>query len=261
MPLPTLDVAVAAYGAEGIAGVERMLLPPAEGVRYVVSWQSHEGTDTPAALLRGDVLLLRLDGVGLSRNRNNALRRCDADIVLFADDDLEYFPESFTRVREAFASRPDADVILFRFAGNSRKRYPEEPCPVGLPFPKGYWVSSIETAVRRESVGYLSFDEEMGLGAPFFTAGEDEMFVISAIKRGLRCWFENVEICRHDGESTGIRTDIADGTLRASGRIISIIYPRTVIPRILLKALRVSRRGKTAFPRALRLLLQGAAAK
>ena len=227
-----------------------MLLPPAEGVRYVVSWQRHEGLEPPGSLLRDDVLLLRLDGVGLSRNRNNAIRHASADIILFADDDIEYLPDVISRVRSAFAMNPAADIILFKAIYPHAKLYPEASCPLRLPLPKGYYVSSIEIACRRQSLGDLRFCESLGLGAPVLTAGEDEYFIYSALRRGLQCRFENDTICRHPAPTTGSGGAITDGALRASGCLISIFYPHTAFLRLPLKAWRISRKipGSAARP-------------
>lgn len=50
-------------------------------------------------------------GVGL--NRNNALMRADADIGLFADDDMVYVDSYAEIVNKAFEELPDADIIVF----------------------------------------------------------------------------------------------------------------------------------------------------
>ena len=50
---------------------------------------------------------------GVGRNRNEALRRAEADIVLFADQDLTYADGYEKIVREAFERLPRADVIIF----------------------------------------------------------------------------------------------------------------------------------------------------
>ncbi|MCM1192308.1 MAG: glycosyltransferase family 2 protein, partial [Acetatifactor muris] len=50
-------------------------------------------------------------GVGLSRNFS--LQRADADVVLFADEDIIYEPDYAKTVLEAFAAHPEADMLLF----------------------------------------------------------------------------------------------------------------------------------------------------
>ena len=83
-----LDIAICTYGADGPSRVAMMLLPPEEGVRYVVSWQEHGDAVLPEILKdRKDVAVFRLDKKGLSNNRNNAIANCTGDIVLISDDD------------------------------------------------------------------------------------------------------------------------------------------------------------------------------
>ncbi len=45
-----LDIAICTYGADGPSRVAMMLLPPEEGVRYVVSWQEHGDAVLPEIL-------------------------------------------------------------------------------------------------------------------------------------------------------------------------------------------------------------------
>lgn len=253
----TLDVLISTISRAGIERVAAMELPRVEGVRYIVSWQRHEGLEPPGSLRRDDVILLRLDGVGLSRNRNNAIRHASADIILFADDDIEYLPDVISRVRSAFVMNPAADIILFKAIYPHAKRYPEASSPLRLPLPKGYYVSSIEIACRRQSLGDLRFCESLGLGAPVLTAGEDEYFIYSALRRGLQCRFENDTICRHPAPTTGSGGAISDGALRASGCLISIFYPHTAFLRLPLKAWRISRKSPGSAARPSRSLHLG----
>ena len=257
MNLPTLDVAVCTYLPEGILQVGRMLPPPEEGIRFVVSWQSHADAPLPPALLRDDVVVSRLEGKGLSRNRNNALANCSADIVLVADDDVAYLPGALRKVREAFAERPGMDLAMFRADYPCPKAYPATECVLSLPFPKGWYAASIEMAFRRESVGQLRFNTMLGIGAPRMTSGEDEWFLIQAVRRGLDCRFIPATICRHPSDPTGAGR-YTPGTLMASGFIISEIYPFSSVLRIPLKAWRVSRQSGLRFPHALRWLCLGA---
>ena len=79
----TLDVAISTYKRDGIRKVEKMLPPPQEGVKYVVSWQEHDDNPIPSELSsRADVEVYRLDKKGLSNNRNNAISHCKGDIIL-----------------------------------------------------------------------------------------------------------------------------------------------------------------------------------
>ena len=61
-------------------------------------------------------------GVGLSRN--TSLMRADADIVLFADEDIVYQDDYEAKVLAEFEKNPAADMILFNVdVAEERKTY------------------------------------------------------------------------------------------------------------------------------------------
>lgn len=253
--LPSLDLAVVTYRPEGIERVAHMVLPPVPGVRYVVSWQDSGDTPVPESLKRPDVSIYRLDGRGISRNRNNAIRNCKADVVLFADDDIVYTEESFRRVREVFMCHPEVDVATFRSEHGDMSRFPSVETRLGRKMPRGYYVTSFEIALRRNL--NLRCCEELGLGSPSLHGGEDEIFLLSAIRRGLDCRFFPITICAHPHESTGTKARMTPGNLMAAGCVIALMYPGSAWFRVLLKAWRVWRTGKAPFASAFSNILRG----
>lgn len=254
----TLDLAMITHGPQGIERVATVLLPPQPGVRYVVSWQRHENAPIPTALLRPDVEIHRFDGVGLSNNRNNALDHCTADVILIADDDLTYLPGAFDEILRVFRENPGLDFATFRSEKDGNPEFPQSETCLGNRLPKGYYVTSFEMALRRSSAGNLRMCPELGLGAPRYQGGEDEMMLHTAIKRGLDCRFFPLTICRHPHPSTGTKLTVTDGNLRGSGAVIALMNPWSAPLRVPLKAWRTARAGKTSFIRALRHITAGA---
>lgn len=253
----TLDVAICTYGPRGLAKVESMLLPEEDGVRYVVSWQEHGGAPVPHGLIRRkDVEVHRLEESGLSNNRNNALSHCRGDIVLIADDDLVYAVGAFRKIRESFMAAPGVDIITFRVLFPNPKSYPPDGAVLDSPLPKGYWISSIEMALRRSSLGGLRFSPLLGLGAPEMHCGEEELFFVEAVKGGLKARHSSIEICSHPSDTTG--GGVTPGILKGQGCVMRVVYPRSVWARIVLKAWRLSRGGRCGFLEALSHLLRGA---
>lgn len=252
----TLDLAIATHGKEGILKVEKMLLPPQKGVRYIVSWQEHAETPIPLSILqRRDVEVWRLDKTGVSNNRNNAMSHCQGDIVLASDDDLIYDKDAFGKILKTFEIYSDLDLATFRVRFQKEKPYPPGGTPLTLPFPKNYWVSCVEIAFRRKRLQNVSFNPKIGPGAPELLCGEDELFVIDAIKAGLNCRHIGEVICSHPHPSTGNR--VSEGILKSNGYLIKNIYPTTYLLRIILKAYRLSREGKVGMTVAMRNMLRG----
>lgn len=259
--LPTLDLAVTTHRPEGIKRVASMVLPPIEGVRYVVSWQAHDNAPVPSELdARADVVILRFEGAGLSNNRNNAIDHCTAEVVLFADDDVTYTPEGLRLLRQTFADNPEVDLATFRSIHGDPARFPAESVRLGAKLPKGYSVASFEIAFRPAHCGSLHCCPELGLGAPKYHGGEDEIFLLSAIKRGLNCRYFPVTVGAHPHESTGTKAKMTRGNLLAAGCVIAFFHPKSAVLRIPLKALRLARCGRANFFSALLNLTQGALA-
>lgn len=254
----TLDVAISTYRPEGIHRVGKMLegLPVNPEVKYIVSWQEHQEVGIPEALKeRWDVEVYRLDVKGLSNNRNNALEHCKGDIVLIADDDLEYYPDFAEKIIKTFKKNESIDLATFKIDYSSKKSYPKDDQVLNLPFPKGYYVNSIEIAFRRESIKDLRFWPGLGLGSPSMGCGEEELFLVSSIKRHLNCRFINSTIGKHVAPTTG--TTLGDSVLRGQGFVTQLIYPYTSFMRHLVKAFRIKKGGKGNFFRSVVQLSRG----
>lgn len=256
----SLDIAIATHRQEGIRRFAcEGVLPRIDGVRYVVSWQEHGGMPLPEALARrADVEVHRFDGRGQSLNRNNSLDHCKGDLVLVSDDDVDYDTEGLQGLRRAMEENPAVDVAMFKSVHSDMSRFPSVETPLSLPLPKGYHASGIEIVVRRKGeAARLRFCPELGLASPSMHGGEDEVFLLTAIKRGLVCRFFPVVVCTHQGESTGTVASPTREHLRAAGCVIKLYYPATASLRVVLKAMRMARAGRTSFGRALRHLAAG----
>lgn len=234
-----------------------MLLPPQKGVRYVISWQSHEDNPVPSRLQeREDVEVHRLEVKGVSANRNNSLKHCKGDIVLISDDDVIYHQDTFKNIIDVHEKDNDLDLAVFKFRYAKEKPYPSETCELKVPFPKGYYGAAVEITFRREKIGDLKFWPEIGPGNRFLQSGEDEFFLISALKRGIKAKFINLEIGTHPDLTTGDR--LSAGILRGQGFIIYTVYPLSSILRIPLKAIRLKKQHKVKFLDTIGELIKGA---
>ena len=232
----TLDVAIAPHTPEGIQRVAAMDLPVIDGVSYIVSWQDHRDTPIPPVLNRTDLKIIRYDKYGQSLNRNNAFDHCSADIILCSDDDLIYDINGLVGIIETFSAHPELDLATFHSnSPHAENKYPIRRCPLRIPLPKNYYVACYEIAFRRTSAQNLRCHPKLGLGSPDMHGGEDELLLLSAIRRGLNCQY-----------------------IPAMGCIIALTYPVSCILRLPLKAWRIHRRGQSSLPKALLYLASGA---
>lgn len=255
----TLEVLIATCGPEGGKRVAAMALPVIERVKYLVSWQDPQGAPVPEALSsRKDVRVLPLPGRGLSRNRNHCLDNATGDLLMIADDDLRLYPEGLKAVIRTFEDNPTLEYGSFRYDSDYPKEYPAQECSLAV-FPKNFFQTSFEIILRRYSrASILRFHEQFGLGAEEYTAGEEELLLKKARNQNLDCRFFPITTCFHPGQTTGIRSRLAPGTIKAKGVCTAVEYPLTTLPRILLNSIRIARTGQASFLRAFSLMTYGA---
>lgn len=143
-------------------------------------------------------------GVGI--NRNIALQAADAEIVLFADDDIVYRDDAFQQIEGAFCDLPKADLITFSadFTKNGKvylqRRNPTKQCRVwnSMQFGAAFLAARRQTIAEKR----LEFSTLFG-GGCIYGSGEDSLFLRDCLKHGLRLYSHDFVIgsCAKD-EST-----------------------------------------------------------
>ncbi len=127
-------------------------------------------------------------GVGL--NRNNALMRSDADIVLLADDDIKYIDNYKNIIIEEFKRNPKADMIVFnletsdlarpRFKIKKYKRVRYYNC-------LRYGAVRMAFKLNKIREKNIYFSLLFGGGAKY-SCGEDSLFILECIKKGIKVY-------------------------------------------------------------------------
>lgn len=240
---PWLDILICTLGAKGIERIAAHAHPEYPGVRYVVSVQSMpDGYQLPQRLRKSDFKVIKCPGKGLSRNRNNALRNAEAEISMIADDDLDFVPEYFDNILNAFESHPQADAIFHTYeSADYPKVFPAETFDFSQKIPKGYFVTSFEITFRTQKIkGRFQFDENFGIGAKY-PSGEEDIFVNKLRRNGMRIVFVPTPIARHDGSTTSDRVRFSPSYIRTKGAVMRRIYPFTWFGRMLTHAMRHSK--------------------
>ncbi len=243
----TLDVNIATFGIDGIMRVANMNLPRVENVHYVVSWQMpghKEKLEIPDPLKRDDLSVFQIDSIGSSPNRNNAIECSTADICLVADDDLIYTPDQLNEVINVFQNDSTLELATFMSSGANNKWYPSESFDLSQK-QKGYSVACFEIAFRRSALDYsLRFNNNFGVSAPVLQAGEDSVFLLEAIRKGVKGRFFPIVITHHSGTTTGFRPITNNKVLMAEGAYIQLAYGLQGILRLPLFAWRGWRKGR-----------------
>lgn len=129
---------------------------------------------------------LKERGVGLSRN--TALMRADADILMFADDDIVYDDGYAEIITEFFEKYPKASFAVFNFQSLN----PSRPEYIDKKDKELNWANSLKygafrIAVKNEKIkkANIYYSLLFGGGAAH-QSGEDNLFVTNCLQRGLK---------------------------------------------------------------------------
>lgn len=236
-----LQVMICTYGRDGLQRVAEASHPKVEGVEYLVCCQNdtnYEDSRLPEELTRDDFRVIVTPTKGLSVNRNIALSKATAPLLLISDDDVDYTCEGLRAVIDAFHRNKEMDIITFRYISASHeKHYPSSECNLAGP-EKGYFVTSFEIAFRRKAVQQkVWFNENFGIGA-LFPSGEEDLFIRDCIDAGIKGIFLPVTIARHDGMTTSKRNLKLASRPMTKGAVFLRLYPHQWPLRMLVHALR-----------------------
>lgn len=196
----TLDILICTLN-KGIVRIGDVLLPPRPDVHYIVSYQYTDERYLellPERLTqRADVSVYKYMGQGLSANRNLAMEKATADLVMYADDDSRLIGGAIDEIFRAFEQHENLDVAFFKastYTGKPLKEYPEGEMELkGMP--ESHTISAIEMVCRRQRVQKkIRFDERFGLGTRFLTCGEEEIWMEDARRAGLRMRYFPIKI-------------------------------------------------------------------
>lgn len=123
-------------------------------------------------------------GVGL--NRNNALMRADADICLFADDDMVYVDGYDKIIEKAFEENPEADVIVFNLIEKNPTRFViQKRMKVGYLNYLRYGTARVAVRFKKVKENGIYFNQCFG-GGTEHCHGEDNIFLNACLKNGLK---------------------------------------------------------------------------
>ena len=173
--------------------------------------------------------MITTDTRGVGVNRNIALMYANADICLFADDDVVYCDDMERIVVEEFDAHPDADVMIFHLETDDPIR-PQEKYPktkkcgkfTRMPWP-GFRIAFRLDAVKK---GNVCFTTLFG-GGCIFPSGEDSMWLNDAKKRGLSIYVSDKTIGSVSFEQSTWFTGHDEKFFFAKGVYCQAVHPRT----------------------------------
>lgn len=197
-----LQVLVATMKQEDFSLVEKM------NIKCDAVIANQHNTDSIASERTefGEIKMITTSTRGVGLNRNIALCAADAEILLFADDDMTYYDGTLEGVKKAFEEIPNADVIIFGIDFEKNGEIIEKR---HLKVKRRYIWNALKygaaaVGIRKKACNEaeLKFSEFFG-GGCIYGSGEDSLFIISALKNGLRVYTHDYVLgrCKKDSST------------------------------------------------------------
>lgn len=129
-----------------------------------------------------DLIYIRSEEKGLSKNRNKGFEKASGDIVAFPDDDCKYSEDTLIKVFENFKNNPNLDAVIGRIIDEEG-----EDCirKWGRKFekvtPSNFYSKMSSITLFKKNKNKIKFDEELGAGAKFGSS-EDADLLYKMIK-------------------------------------------------------------------------------
>lgn len=202
--LPSFDLVVATVGR--IAELERLFdsldAQTERGFRVLLVDQNPDDRLAPALERARSFELVRLRSErGLSRARNAALDRIQADLVAFPDDDCTYEPGLLAAVARRFADDPERDGLVGRAVNEDGSSSPSWSATPALLTRDNLWNRAISYTIflRARIVERVGrFDETLGLGSNGRRgSGEEIEYLVRALGGGARIAYDPQLVVTH----------------------------------------------------------------
>lgn len=172
-------------------------------ILFTIIWQT-ECKNESEEWINDNIRIIKFNEQGLSKSRNKAIKNAKGDILLFSDDDIHYEPNIYNVITQAYKAIPDAEIITFKAYTKGKKPFKNYPNRIHRHnFRTAMKVSSWEITCNINKIknSNLKFNELFGLGS-IFPSAEENLFIIDALKNGLKVYFYPEFIVVHPEEET-----------------------------------------------------------
>lgn len=152
-----------------------------------------------------NIRVINASETGVAKSRNVALQNSLGKIVIFTDDDVEYFPNTREIIVDAYNNYLSVDAILFQAQKNDSqllKRYAksvQDPISTFSILNCG----TIEITLKRAQIdpNVFRFDEKFGNNS-IFELGDEPLFLMNLKRNNKSIVFVNKTIVQHEHITT-----------------------------------------------------------
>ena len=256
--MPELQILVATMHQRDLRLAEEMNIR----CDAIIANQSDTSSFLTEETAHGSLTMITTPTRGVGLNRNIALLAADAEILLFADDDITYYDGTAEAVKAAFRDLPDADAIIFSTdLSKGGEIYEKRHLPIKR---RHVWnalkFGTYALAVRRKAVlrTNISFNQLFG-GGCLYGSGEESLFILDCLRRGLKIYTHShvLGVCRKDSSSWF--TGFGEKYFFDKGAFFAFAFPKMKWAVSLFFAVRMCLRKKTqlSLPKMLRMMRLG----
>lgn len=172
--------------------------------------------------------MISTDTRGVGINRNIALLAADADIILFADDDIEYYDGTLEGVKKAFREFPKADVIIFSVdlekngVVYEKRRVPHKKMHVWNSMKYGtYSIAARKSAIVRKNI---TFHHCFG-GGGIYGSGEDSLFLKECFDKKLKVYSYDYVLGKCNKDNSTWFTGYHEKYYYDKGAVLALLFP------------------------------------
>lgn len=185
----------------------------------------------PDMLLHSDFYNIRIVNSyekGVAKSRNLALQNARGKIVVFTDDDVEYFQDTCQIIVDAYNSNNTPDAILFQAQKSNSELLKPYANNVQDPISTMSILNcgTIEITLKTENFdpSRFKFDERFGINAAF-ELGDEPVFIMDLKRDGKRVLFVNKSIVQHENITTILKNS-AEKNYFILGAFYKRIFPK-----------------------------------
>lgn len=142
-----------------------------------------------------------VNSIGVSRNRNYALKNCFSEFIIFCDDDLFFDVSKLYEIQSFILNHLNHDIFFTILNdGNGKKIKGYKPKVNTQRDYISFWMP--ETIFKKSSIikSQIQFDEMVGPGTSGVPLGEDTVFLIDCFNNNLKAIFTDIQLFTHQSE-------------------------------------------------------------
>jgi len=199
---PTLEILISTMNRKDLSFLEKMF-PVLDLEQYQLLIINQTKLDEDLVSDVEGIRVINSREFGLSKSRNLAIENATGDILVIADDDIEYLPNFKKTILEAYEKYNQASLISFQYLDKHSALSKIYPKKEGYIKHTKQYLSSVEMTFKASHIQEhkLRFNVDFGLGAKFVCA-EEQLLRHEVISRGLKVVFVGTPILIHKGKTS-----------------------------------------------------------